>query len=35
MDLTATEQTPANPESDTLRLAQGGVPALAPSPLCA
>ena len=32
MDLTATEQTPANPESDTLRLAQGGVPILAPSP---
>jgi uncharacterized membrane protein len=32
MDLAATEQTPANPESDTLRLAQGGVPTLAPSP---
>jgi hypothetical protein len=32
MELTATELTPANPESDTPRLAQGGVPTLAPSP---
>src|ERR1700722_7702765 len=32
MELTATELTPANPESDTLRLAQGEVPTLAPSP---
>src|SRR5580658_2841196 len=32
MDLTAIEPTPANPESDILRLAQGGVPTLAPSP---